>query len=93
MSGGSGFANAPLSVNVGAASINVLPANPFRKGLIIVNVGTNYVFLGCEDPAIPNGGIALAQNGVWNMDPYSFFNGDVFAISPSGTTIAIQEFQ
>lgn len=86
----------PANATVTGTSSQVLAANTSRKGLTIVNLSSDNIFLGYgSNAAVLNKGDALTQTGsTYNSGEYDFFTGAVNAIS-SGTSslISIQEFQ
>lgn len=81
----------PRSVNVAGASVQVLAANPNRKGLSIV-AGAAAVSLGLGAVAIVGDDITLAANGSWDgMIGPVLWRGEVTAIAGEATKIAVVE--
>lgn len=85
-------ASSPTSAAVANTSGLVVAANASRKGLVIVNVGSANVSLGFGSAAVANSGVTLTPNGVYEMDDYLFTTAAVNAISPTSSTVAIQEY-
>ena len=85
-------ASSPTSSSVTIVSASVLAANASRKGLVFTNVGGNWIYLGLGVAAQTGKGIALSPFGSWTMNEFTFFTGQIFAISDSGSDLAIQEF-
>lgn len=86
--------NAPATATATSSDSVALSANASRTGLVITNVGTVNVFFGMGVAAVANSGLALAANGTWVMDRYTFYSGAIHAITASGSAaLAIQEYQ
>ena len=86
-------ASAPSSAAVTNSSGQVVASNTSRKGLVIINVGAANVSLAFGgNAAVVNSGITLVPNGVYEADQNIFVTDAVNAVSPSSSTIAIQEF-
>lgn len=86
-------ASAPGSASVGVASAQAVAANANRKGLVIVNLSSNRVSIGIGQAAVLDKGITLTQNGVWEMDKYTFSKAAINAIAAGAASpITIQEF-
>jgi hypothetical protein len=82
----------PVSASVTASDSVVLAANPSRKGVVVMNLGTVNVNFGCGTTAILNGGITLTPNGTWVMDTFTYTTSALHAICSSSSTLAIQEY-
>lgn len=82
------------AASVGVASAQILPVNPARTSLRIVNTSANRVSIGIGVAAILDSGMTLMPSGgTWNMDSLDFTKEAIHAIaSGSGSNIAIQEF-
>lgn len=81
-------------VTVKGASVKVVPANPFRRGLEIENRGEKAVRLVLGEEAAANKGLYLAAaTGTWNgIISQSLWLGSVFAICEAGeTNLAVVE--
>lgn len=84
--------SSPTFETVDIASAIIVPANPKRKSLILINTSPNTISFGVDAPAELNSGITLYPNGVWIMDEETFTNKDVHAIASSaGSNLTIQE--
>lgn len=84
----------PTSATVTGTSGQVVASNLSRKGLAIINLSADVIYLGLGTTALVNSGIALTQKGsVYEMSEYDYTTSAVNAIS-SGTSslISIQEF-
>jgi hypothetical protein len=90
---GGGIPMSPATASVTSSSSQVVAANGNRKGLVIINMGANNVSFGCGATAIVNGGITLIPNGTWVMDQATYTILAINAISPSSSTLSIQEYQ
>jgi len=55
----------PVGAVVGVASAQLLPSNPDRVALVIVNLSANIIYLSPRDPAAAAAGIRLDANGGW----------------------------
>jgi hypothetical protein len=85
--------DSPNTFTVDITSVQILPANPNRRGLIITNISDNEVFLSFGSPAILNAGIALLFKGsTFNMSAFEFTTANVRAITTISSNITIQEF-
>lgn len=85
----------PLAVATFAvtnANQQAIAANVNRTSLVVTNIGTDNAFFGLGVAAVLSSGIALTANGTWVMDRYTFWTGAINVISPTSTTLAIQEF-
>jgi hypothetical protein len=93
--GNPGVANAAVTASVTNSDSVVLAANALRTSAVIVNVGkTDWAYFGDGTAAQSNYGIALSPNGgTWVMDQYTFTVNAIHAISPTSTTLSIQEYQ
>jgi len=58
-------AESPVGSVVGVASALLLPNNPDRVGLVIVNLSANIIYISPRDPAAAAAGIRLDANGGW----------------------------
>lgn len=89
-------ASAATSVSVGASSTLLLAANSARTGVIVVLLSSTHIASLALDggAAVLNKGITLTQYGsVFQMDPFCFTTGDIYAIaSGSGTVLSVQEY-
>lgn len=86
-------AASPTTASVGVASATVVAANPNRAGLVFVNLSANTISFAVDGAAVLNSGISLTQNGVWEMDPWTFTRGALMAIAGgAASTLAIQEW-
>lgn len=87
-------ASAPTQATVGTSSATAVPANPNRKGLVLINTSANTISLGFDgNAAVLNSGITLGASWVYEMDPYLGSTGAVTAIaSVGGSNLAIQEY-
>jgi hypothetical protein len=85
---------APTNVGVGAASTSVVAFNADRKGLVLVNISANKIYLAFDNTASLYKGIALTPNGgAWSMDDYTFCVTAINAIAEGAdSTLCIQEF-
>ncbi len=73
------------------ASDLLVPANPNRTALVIINTdASQVVFLGPTDPAFANMGITIFPRGAATIDKGTqgdIFTGPVYAIADGGTPI------
>lgn len=90
---GGGSPSTPATATSTNSSSQVVASNANRKGLIVINLGTVNVSLGCGTTAITNSGITLTPNGTWVMDQYTFTVSAINAISSTSCTLSIQEYQ
>lgn len=87
-------ASTPANATVTGSSAQVVALNTNRKGLAIINLSADIIYIGLGTTALINKGIALTQTGsVYEMSEYDYTTSAVNAIS-SGTSslISIQEF-
>ena len=86
--------NAPAAATATLTSTVVLPPNPSRTGLILINTSAFPVSLAFgNNSAVLNSGVTLGTNAEFDMDGFSFFLGTVNAIGQSAScNLAIQEF-
>lgn len=87
-------ASTPANATVTGTSSQVVASNASRKGLAIINLSTDIIYIGIGTTALLGSGIALTQKGsVYEMSEYDYAISAINAIS-SGTSsaIAIQEF-
>ncbi len=82
----------PATASVTSSSSQVVAANASRKGLVIVNEGTAAVYFGLGATAVNGSGITLSPGGVWVMDTYTFVTTSINAVSPTATSLSIQEY-
>jgi hypothetical protein len=87
----------PLDPNAGVAiatSELLLAENLDRKGVIFINLSDNTLSFGLGVDAVLNNGITITGGGVWQMDEYSLFTGDIYVIADVAgpSAVAIQEF-
>lgn len=80
---------------VGVVSGQVVPANPARTSLRLVNTSSNRISLGLGAAAVLDSGLTLMPGGgVWNMDQFDFTTAAIFAIAAgAGSNLSIQEFE
>ena len=85
--------SSPTSVTVTGTSGTLIASNSNRKGLIIINLSSDFISLAFGTTAVINNGITLTPFGVFFMDEYSYTTQQINAIS-SGTSsnVSIQEF-
>ena len=88
----------PASAIVGTTSMEIVPANSRRLGLVItvttLGRAVSLSLNGETDPAVLYSGITLFERGTYVMDEFLFSYHAVCAIaSAPGTNIAIQEFE
>ncbi|MCL6500695.1 MAG: hypothetical protein K6T16_01525 [Candidatus Pacearchaeota archaeon] len=91
----SSTALAPTFATVGTSSTQVVPSNPNRKGLVLINTSANQISIAFgANPAVLNSGITLnANGGTYVMDSFTFTTASVNAIaSAADSNLAIQEF-
>lgn len=55
----------PVGSVVGVASAPLLPNNPDRVALVIINLSANLIYISPQDPAGAANGIRLDANGGW----------------------------
>lgn len=76
------------SVSVATSSTLILAANATRHGVVIVNDGSNniYLFLGAG-PAVSGSGIRLnSQGGSLELDANSCYSGAIYGIASTAAT-------
>lgn len=85
---------APDAVAVGTSSTQVVAFNSNRKGLVLVNISANNIYLAFDNTAVAQKGILLTGGGgAWSMDDYTFCVTPINAIaSGADSTLTIQEF-
>ncbi len=75
----------PVGAVVNAASALLLPNNPDRVGLIIVNLSANVIYISPRDPAAAAAGIRLDANGGWRSfvwdEDFELVSHDWYAIA------------
>ena len=84
----------PSSATITGTPSTVVASNMSRKGLVIINLSMDIIYLGLGSTASAGSGIALTQKGsVYEMSEYDYTTSSVSAVS-SGTSspISIQEF-
>jgi hypothetical protein len=81
----------PQYVLSAGVNTRILQANHYRKYAIIANVGANQVNLAKGMAASPLGDIPVLSGGSYEINLTNPFKGDMYAYSPSGTTIFVQE--
>ena len=71
----------------------VIPANPHRVDLEVVNDLETVVYLSRSDPAVVGEGIKLVQNGSYSMDTQNLFEGAFYGIcnAQEDGSIAVSE--
>lgn len=86
---------ASANVSCGATTTALVSANEQRKGLVVINTGSNPIYLGLGENAVLSKGIYLAASGgTWVMDDFSFTKVAVNGITTTGTSnVSIQEFE
>lgn len=91
---GSVTPSAPDAVAVGTSSTPVVAFNYNRKGLVLINISANNIYLAFDNTASLHKGIALTANGgAWSMDDYTFCVTPINAIATGAdSTLVIQEF-
>ena len=62
----------------------VIPANPHRVDIEIVNDLAVVVYLSRSNPAVVGEGIKLIQNGSYSMDTQNLFEGAFYGICNQG---------
>lgn len=77
---------------VSTVSAVVVPSNPYRKGLIMTNLGDYVVFLGDGMAAILGAGIAITPNSTFIMEGNACSINSIYAIAQSNTNLSIQEY-
>lgn len=79
---------------VGAVSTTVLAANESRKRAIIVNAGSNGVWLSFGEAAVLGKGVYLAPaGGSFEIDPDELYTGVINGIAAAGpNTVGTAEF-
>jgi len=84
----------PTSATVSTTSIQVVPANVNRTGLVLINTSNGTISIGIDsNAAVINKGITLNANAIWEMDEWTFTTLAINAIaSGSNKVLAIQEF-
>jgi len=83
----------PNNATVGTSSAVAIAANANRLGVMMTNLGSDTIFLACDQAALANKGIPIFPYQSRWMDEYWFTVGDIYAISNSaGQTLAYQEF-
>lgn len=83
----------PSVVTIGIASASAVASNSNRKGLILVNVSANTIYLGLGSSAVLGSGITIYPQGSFEMDEYSFTTGTINAIaSAASSNLTVQEF-
>lgn len=87
-------ASTPDSAAVTGTSAQIVASNAGRKGLAIINLSADIIYIGIGTAALIGKGIALTQAGsVYEMSEYDYATSAINAIS-SGTSsaVSIQEF-
>lgn len=87
-------ASTPANATVTGSSSQVVASNANRKGLAIINLSSDIIYLGLGSTAVVGRGIALTQTGsVYEMSEYDYTTSSVNAISSGiSSAISIQEF-
>ena len=87
-------ASTPTNATVTGTSSQVVASNASRKGLSIINLSTDIIYIGLGTTALLQKGIALTQTGsVYEMSEYDYTTSSVTAISSGASSIiSIQEF-
>lgn len=84
----------PANATVTGTSSQIVASNLNRKGLAIVNLSSDIIYIGLGTTALLGKGIALTATGsVYEMSEFDYVTSSVNAIS-SGTSspVSIQEF-
>ena len=88
-----GVPNTPSNFTATTSSTQMLAANPQRRGLVVINLGTANVSFGCNGAtAVLNSGITLLPNGTWVMDQFTFCNTVINVIAGGSCALSIQEY-
>lgn len=83
----------PSAYTAGVSSGKAVNSNSSRKGLVLTNTSSNFISLGFGASAVLYSGITLAPYGIFNMNEYCFYTGDVYAIaSAASSNLGIQEY-
>lgn len=80
---------------VSTTAVLAVAANTQRKGLvltIIPGTAAPRMTFSLGTTAAFGNGINLVPGGVWQMDDYTFYTGDIYAIATAGGTLGIQQF-
>jgi hypothetical protein len=84
--------NSPRSVAVTKASTLVLPANPYRRGLSIINTGEAAASLGLGQAAVVGDDIVLQPAGSWDgRIADSLWLGSIEVIAAANGSLAVVE--
>ena len=81
------------AAGIADVSAIVIPANPHRVDIEIVNDLETVVYLSRSDPAVVGEGIKLIQNGSYSMDTQNLFEGAFYGIcnAQEDGSIAVSE--
>lgn len=88
-------ASTPANGTVTGTSSQIVAANANRKGLVIINLSSDKIYIGFGlNAAVVGKGIALTQLGsVYEMSEYDYTVSAINAISSgSSSPVSIQEF-
>lgn len=76
------------TVTVTVAATLIVAANPQRQSLILVNTGSETLYVGPDSSVTAANGVAIIQNGTLTEDSGGtrMFMGDVYGITNANTT-------
>ncbi len=83
------------SVTIGTAAGVLIQANPQRIGMVIVNTGSDSVYIGNNSSVTSNDGFPLKQDESFTYDSGGdkLYLGDFYGITASGTSdVRVHEF-
>lgn len=73
-------------LSVGEVSVEVVPANSRRVGLVVYNFGAKDAWLSWDEDAELEKGIPLKQGSLWNFDSGLVSQGPLNAITKEDST-------
>jgi len=85
---------APSFKSVGAASVEIVAANPARRSLVLVNESTVRVYLafGAHAAVVGRGIVLMPNGGTWEMDPSTYTTLAVNGIASEAANVGVQEY-
>lgn len=83
-----------LKLPLSTTQQRVLGSNPARAYALLVNDGTDDIYLGMGIPAVANRGIRLNNGGgSYEINATNPFHGDIYAVATAGApNLLIQEW-
>lgn len=82
-----------LKLSITSTQREVLPANPARAYALLVNDGTDDIYLGMGIPAVLNRGIRVNNGGgSYEINLMNPWQGRIYAVSAGTPDLLIQEW-